>query len=154
MRPPPPSGLSTANPEGEDFPQGSNGPPSLSLLCSPNTSAAPSSHHFLGLFCCLGTGDSLGSGAKHAKTRGRGSSWAASPSRDPRLPGSHRTASTPRTLRDLRMRASRLPPPPPTTPTSRLWASMLMTGEAPTLLTAPGGPALLSAIKGQTVHVT
>lgn len=60
---------------------------------------------------------------------------------DPRLPGSHRTASTPRTRQDLRMRASRPPPPqppPPTTPTSRRWASTLMTGEGLTLFTLPG----------------
>ena len=40
-------------------------------------------------------------------------------------------ASTPRTRRDLRMRASRLLRPPPTTPTSRRWASTPTTGEGP-----------------------
>ncbi|XP_033292514.2 iroquois-class homeodomain protein IRX-4 isoform X4 [Orcinus orca] len=49
---------------------------------------------------------------------------------DPRLTGSYRTASTPRTHRDLRMRASLRQRPQPTTPTSRRWASTPTTGSA------------------------
>lgn len=58
----------------------------------------------------------------------------------PGLLAAHRTASTPRTRRDPRMRASR-PPPPPITPTSPRWASTPTTGEGRPLASPQPAPA-------------
>lgn len=60
---------------------------------------------------------------------GRGRAGSPPRSCDPRLLGSYRMASTPRTGLDLRMRAWRLQRLLPTTPTSQRWASIPMTGE-------------------------